>query len=75
MPRLFSLLENDVLALCISILDHVTKNTEYDNVLVSFLTLLSIRADGTRESYDNFTPKLSAIMAVSRLCIIPYAVY
>lgn len=73
--RLLDLLEVDVLTLYISILDHFTKDTEYDSVLVSFLTVLSIRADGTWESYDNFTPKLSAIMAISRLSIIQYAIY
>ncbi|KAM6513777.1 hypothetical protein FALCPG4_014992 [Fusarium falciforme] len=72
--RLLDLLENDVLELYISVLDHFTKDTEYDSVLVSFLTVLSVCADGTWEGYANFTPKLSVIMAVSRLCVVKYAV-
>jgi hypothetical protein len=72
--RLLDLLETAVLELYISVLDHFTKDTEYDSVLVSFLTVLSVRADGTWEGYGGFTPKLSAIMAISRLCIIKYAV-
>ncbi|KAH7459260.1 hypothetical protein FOMA001_g20082 [Fusarium oxysporum f. sp. matthiolae] len=72
--RLLDLLETAVLELYISVLDHFTKDTEYDSVLVSFLTVLSVRADGTWEGYEGFTPKLSAIMAISRLCIIKYAV-
>ncbi|KAH7247621.1 uncharacterized protein BKA55DRAFT_739568 [Fusarium redolens] len=72
--RLLDLLETAVLELYISVLDHFTKDTEYDSVLVSFLTVLSVRADGTWEGYSGFTPKLSAIMAISRLCIIKYAV-
>ncbi|KAF5268072.1 hypothetical protein FOXYS1_1041 [Fusarium oxysporum] len=72
--RLLDLLETAVLELYISILDHFTKDTEYGSVLVSFLTVLSVRADGTWEGYAGFTPKLSAIMAISRLCIIKYAV-
>ena len=47
--RLLDLLESDVLELYISVLDHFTKDTEYDSVLVSFLTVLSVRADGTWE--------------------------
>ncbi|KAK1621515.1 hypothetical protein BDP81DRAFT_512085 [Colletotrichum phormii] len=39
-------LETAVLELYISVLDHFTKDSEYDSVLVSFLTVLSIRADG-----------------------------
>ncbi|KAM6513757.1 hypothetical protein FALCPG4_014975 [Fusarium falciforme] len=72
--KLLDSLENDVLELYISVLDHFTKDTEYDSVLVSFLTVLSVRADGTWEGYANFTPKLSAIMAIPRLCIVKYAV-
>jgi hypothetical protein len=72
--KLLDLLENDVLELYISVLDHFTKDSEYDSVLVSFLTVLSVRADGSWEGYANFTPKLSAIMAISRLCIVKYAV-
>ncbi|RKK19457.1 hypothetical protein BFJ66_g15721 [Fusarium oxysporum f. sp. cepae] len=72
--RLLDLLETAVLELYISVLDHFTKDTEYDSVLVSFLTVLSVRADGMWEGYKGFTPKLSAIMAISRLCIIKYAV-
>ncbi|KLP03469.1 Uncharacterized protein Y057_10530 [Fusarium fujikuroi] len=72
--RLLDLRETAVLELYISVLDHFTKDTEYDSVLVSFLTVLSVRADGTWEGYAGFTPKLSAIMAISRLCIIKYAV-
>ncbi|KAK2684852.1 hypothetical protein QWA68_016129 [Fusarium oxysporum] len=49
-------------------------DTEYDSVLVSFLTVISVQTDGTWEGYGGFTPKLSAIMAISRLCIIKYAV-
>lgn len=45
MVRLLDLLEVDVLILYISILNHFTKDTEYNSVLVSFLTVLSIRAD------------------------------
>ncbi|KAK1633201.1 hypothetical protein BDP81DRAFT_452314 [Colletotrichum phormii] len=67
-------LETAVLELYISVLDHFTKDSEYDSVLVSFLTVLSIRADGAWEGYGGFTPKLSAIMAISRLCIVKHAV-
>jgi hypothetical protein len=72
--RLLDLLETTVLKLYISILDHFTKDTEYDSVLVSFLTVLSVQADSTWEGYGGFTPKLSAIMAISCLYIIKYAV-
>ncbi|SCV59328.1 uncharacterized protein FFFS_13897 [Fusarium fujikuroi] len=43
--RLLDLRETAVLELYISVLDHFTKDTEYDSVLVSFLTVLSVRAD------------------------------
>lgn len=73
--KLLDLLEINVLTLYISILNHFTKDTEYNSVLVSFLTVLSICADGTWESYNNFTLKLSAIMTISRLSIIQYTIY
>jgi hypothetical protein len=67
-------LEDAALAFYISVLDHFTKVTEYDSILVSFLTVLSIRDDKTWETFANFTPKLSAIMAVSRVFLIKYTV-
>ncbi|EGU72775.1 hypothetical protein FOXB_16716, partial [Fusarium oxysporum f. sp. conglutinans Fo5176] len=67
-------LEDAALAFYISVLDHFTKVTEYDSILVSFLTVLSIRDDKTWETFANFTPKLSAIMAISRVFLIKYTV-
>ncbi|KAL6411079.1 hypothetical protein AUP68_07518 [Ilyonectria robusta] len=72
--ELHTLLEESVLELYISILDHFTKTTEYQSVLVSFLMVLSIRSDKTWEIYSNFTPKLSAIMAISRLLLVKYVI-
>ncbi|KAH6953729.1 hypothetical protein BKA56DRAFT_504585, partial [Ilyonectria sp. MPI-CAGE-AT-0026] len=72
--ELQTLLEEAVLELYISILDHFTKTIEYQSVLVSFLMVLSIRKDDTWETYSNFTPKLSAIMAISRLLLVKYVV-
>ncbi|KAF4995459.1 hypothetical protein FDECE_12796 [Fusarium decemcellulare] len=68
------LLEETALEFYISVLDHFTKTTEYDSVLVSFLTVLAIRNDDTWETYTNFTPKLSAIMAISRVLLVKYTV-
>jgi hypothetical protein len=59
----------------LSILDHYTKATEYDSILVSFVMVLSVRPDKTWETFTNRTPKLSAIMAIYRLFIVTYAVY
>ncbi|KAI8648058.1 hypothetical protein LRP88_12664 [Fusarium phalaenopsidis] len=72
--ELHTMLEEAALAFYVSILDHFTKSTEYDSVLVSFLMVLSIRNDNTWESYTNFTPKLSAIMAISRVFLVNYTV-
>ncbi|KAH7231629.1 uncharacterized protein BKA55DRAFT_712855, partial [Fusarium redolens] len=72
--ELHELLENAALVFYISVLDHFTKATEYDSILVSFLTVLSIRDDKTWENYANFTPKLSAIMAISRVFLVKYTV-
>jgi len=58
-------LKNTTLTFYISILNHFTKVTKYNSILVSFLTVLSIRNDKTWETYTNFTPKLSAIIAIS----------
>ncbi|KAM0277281.1 hypothetical protein ACHAQH_005940 [Verticillium albo-atrum] len=71
---LLAALESSVLEMIISILDHETKDTEYESILVSFLMVLSIRADHGWESFSNFTPKLSAIVAVSRLLLVKAAV-
>ena len=40
--RLLDLLETAILKLYISILNYFTKDTEYNSVLVSFLTVFSI---------------------------------
>ncbi|KAJ0127365.1 hypothetical protein HZ326_29530 [Fusarium oxysporum f. sp. albedinis] len=72
--ELHELLENAALVFYISVLDHFTKTTEYDSILVSFLTVLSIRDDKTWENYANFTPKLSAIMAISRVFLVKHTV-
>ncbi|KAK0760426.1 hypothetical protein N5P37_006620 [Trichoderma harzianum] len=42
---LLDTVKTDVLELAISTLDHFTKATEYDSVLVSFLMVLSVRVD------------------------------
>ncbi|KAF4449199.1 hypothetical protein F53441_7481 [Fusarium austroafricanum] len=72
--ELHRLLEEAALAFYISVLDHFTKVTKYDSILVSFLTILSIRDNKTWETFANFTPKLSAIMAISRVFLIKYTV-
>ncbi|KAJ3455642.1 hypothetical protein MRS44_017124 [Fusarium solani] len=69
--RLLDLLESDVLELYISVLDHFTKDTEHDSVLVSFLTVLSVRADGTWEGYANSTPQLSSLQPLCALQVEP----
>lgn len=45
--KLLSLLEEDILKVYLLILDHFTKDSEYDSILVSFLTVLSICANNT----------------------------
>ncbi|EXK77360.1 hypothetical protein FOQG_17929 [Fusarium oxysporum f. sp. raphani 54005] len=72
--ELHKLLENTALTFYISVLNHFTKATKYDSILVSFLTVLSIRDNKTWENYANFTPKLSAIMAISRVFLVKYIV-
>ncbi|KAF4442502.1 hypothetical protein F53441_11725 [Fusarium austroafricanum] len=72
--ELHRLLEEAALAFYISVLDHFTKVTEYNSILVSFLTVLSIRDNKTWETFANFTPKLSAIMAISRVFLIKYTI-
>ncbi|KAJ4138000.1 hypothetical protein NW754_001360 [Fusarium falciforme] len=72
--ELHTMLEEAALAFYVSVLDHFTKSTEYDSVLVSFLMVLSIQNDNTWESYTNFTPKLSAVMAISRVFLIKYTI-
>ena len=72
--ELYALLEEAALAFYISMLNHFTKTTEYDSILVSFLMVLCIRADNTWESYSSFTSKLSGIMAISRVLLVKYTV-
>lgn len=50
-----------------SVLDHYTKATEYESVLVSFLMVLSIRADHGWEDFSGFTPILSTIVTIAQL--------
>ncbi|TKW60305.1 MAG: DUF3505 domain-containing protein [Blastochloris viridis] len=58
------------LALFISILDHQTKDSEFNSVMVSFLTVLSISPNGSWLSFETFTPFLSALVSISRLLIL-----
>jgi superfamily II DNA helicase RecQ len=66
-------LDKHTLELFLLVIGHPTIHTEHESVLVSFLTVLSIRRDKSWESYANFTPKLSAIMAITRLFILKHA--
>ncbi|KAF6793337.1 hypothetical protein CMUS01_16109 [Colletotrichum musicola] len=72
--RLIGELEKAVLDMFLSVLDHETKQSEYENILVSFIAVLSIRADHGWEDHGSFTPKLSAIAAMSRLFVVKRAV-
>jgi hypothetical protein len=45
--KLHKLLENAALAFYISILNHFTKMTKYDSILISFFIVLSIRNNKT----------------------------
>lgn len=72
--ELHALLEEAALVFYISVLNHCTKITDYNSILVSFLIVLSIYADDTWEIYFGFTSKLSAIMAISRVLLVKYTV-
>jgi hypothetical protein len=74
LEQLHKSLDRAVVDLYIAILDHYTKEMEYTSVLVSFLMVLSVCEDGGWEGYGIFTPKLSAIMANSRLMILQSAI-
>ncbi|KAK2035691.1 hypothetical protein LZ31DRAFT_486258, partial [Colletotrichum somersetense] len=67
-------LEEGVASMFLSVLDHQTKGTEYDSILVSFFMVLSIRADYGWEDFSSFTPKLSAITTMARLFVVKSAV-
>ncbi|KAM6513341.1 hypothetical protein FALCPG4_015773 [Fusarium falciforme] len=71
--KAFDQLKEATLRLFMSLLHHHAKDSEHDYLMVSFLTSLSIAPDGTRHSFDTFTPWLSAIVAVSRLLILKEA--
>ncbi|KAF4449204.1 hypothetical protein F53441_7480 [Fusarium austroafricanum] len=72
--KLHQQLKDAALTFYISILNYFTKVTKYDSILVSFLTILSIRDNKMWETFANFTPKLSAIMAISWVFLIKYTV-
>ncbi|KAM6504808.1 hypothetical protein FSOLCH5_015297 [Fusarium solani] len=72
--ELQSLLEEAVLELYISVLDHFTKTTEYQSVLVSFSMVFCIRKDKTWESFNTVTSNISGLMAMSRLFLVKYTV-
>ncbi|KAH7242834.1 hypothetical protein B0J15DRAFT_371399, partial [Fusarium solani] len=68
--ELYKGVKERTLALFISILDHQTKDSEFDSVMVSFLTVLSISPDGSWLGFETFTPFLSALVSISRLLIL-----
>ena len=71
--KLKARLASDVRRMYISLLDHSIKGSEYGSALVSFLMVLALRPDNTWESYANYTPKLSVLMAISRLFVVLHA--
>ncbi|KAH7228392.1 hypothetical protein B0J15DRAFT_375969, partial [Fusarium solani] len=69
----FEQLKHRILRLFIAVLNHTTKNSEFESVIVSFIQGLNITPDGSWHSFETFTPFLAALIGISRLLILKAA--
>jgi superfamily II DNA helicase RecQ len=66
-------LKSHVLDLLLALLDHKLKDNEYKSALVSATAVLGVDADNGWQRPQSYTPKLSAIVTVSRMLVLSKA--
>jgi RecQ family ATP-dependent DNA helicase len=67
------LIQRKVLRLWIAILNHPLQDDEYKSVLISGLAILGMREDDGWLDAEDYTPKFSAVIKLSRLMVIQEA--
>jgi hypothetical protein len=60
----------EVLRFCITLLDHPSKDNEYENVIISGLAVLMTKGDKGWHNTEDFTPKYSAVIKLARLMVV-----
>lgn len=66
-------LEDAILDLTISLLDHALKDDVYESILISALAALSIEEDGSFGDLEDFLPRVSAVIKFARLMVLQKA--
>lgn len=66
----YEAIDKELLMFLFSVLSHRLTSNEYDNVMVSFLAVAAIQPDNSWESPVTYTPKLSAIVTLSKLLLL-----
>ncbi|KAJ9653968.1 hypothetical protein H2201_009070 [Coniosporium apollinis] len=61
------------LSFWIALLDHIVEDDDYSNALASGLAVLGITKDGTWQDAMDYTPKLSAVVKLSRMAVVEKA--
>lgn len=62
-----------LLRFCIALLDHNLVDNEYQSAIISGLAVLGVREDKGWDNPEDYTPKLSAVIKLSRLMVIQMA--
>jgi hypothetical protein len=63
-------IQQEVLRLCIELLNHLLQDNEYQNVIISALAVMGIRDDDGWLDAEDYTPKYSAIIKLAQLMVV-----
>jgi hypothetical protein len=63
-------IQQEILRLWISLLNHPLQDNEYKSALISAMAVLGIREDDGWFDAEDYTPKFSAVIKLSRLMVI-----
>ena len=66
-------IQREILRLCIDLLNHPLKESEYESAIISGLAVLGIRDDGGWLDAEDYTPKYSAVIKLARLMVVQEA--
>ncbi|KAH8799326.1 hypothetical protein F5884DRAFT_869058 [Xylogone sp. PMI_703] len=66
-------IQRDILRLWITLLNHPLQDNGYKSVLISAMAIVGIREDGGWLDAEDYTPKYSAVIKMSRLMVIQEA--
>jgi len=66
-------IRREVLRFCITLLDHLLQDNEYESAIISGLAVLGIKEDKGWLNAEDYTLKYSAVIKLARLMVIQEA--